>query len=433
MKAIATHFLKLQQLHPLINHELLTGKMKNNPNQPGKFDAVLGGQAPPPAESVVLGGVEGVKDRLKSTVVKARIAAVSEALNYGEIGLDLMIEALKDSASQVRRSAYRLLREKGGNKGKQALLDYDPWLFFTTFQDWKAVEFDPRVGITEPESTAYVVNIDQLKLLLQTPQATEITALKCHLIDGAYYEVSDEFYTFLDILVDASKQLSNLKALFIGDIDEDRYRKSRRGLSDISLILESYPNLELLQVRGFCYELECSILCHENLKTLIVETSVINDMAIYQICSLNLPALEYFELWLGRGYEQNINNTIDTLKPILFSESFPKLSYLGLRSSDYADEIASAVAESFFMAENPIIDHLAVLDLSMGNLTDSGLQNLLDQPEINQLHTLNISNNCVSLEMINNLSSMSFRLITDSQEELYDRNSGRSRYHTLHE
>lgn len=38
--------------------------MSENPNQPRVYDVVLGGQAPPPVEGVVLGGLEGVKSRL---------------------------------------------------------------------------------------------------------------------------------------------------------------------------------------------------------------------------------------------------------------------------------------------------------------------------------------------------------------------------------
>lgn len=35
-----------------------------DPNQPRENDAVLGGQYPPPASGVILGGLEGVKQRL---------------------------------------------------------------------------------------------------------------------------------------------------------------------------------------------------------------------------------------------------------------------------------------------------------------------------------------------------------------------------------
>jgi hypothetical protein len=54
---------------------------------------VLGGQVP--SGSAVLGGVEAVKRRLASAVEKQRIAALKEALKYGEAGLDLVIQAVE--------------------------------------------------------------------------------------------------------------------------------------------------------------------------------------------------------------------------------------------------------------------------------------------------------------------------------------------------
>ena len=56
--------------------------------QPKSQDAVLGGQSPPPLGGVVLGGIAGVKRRLASSAIAPRIAALREALNYGENGLE---------------------------------------------------------------------------------------------------------------------------------------------------------------------------------------------------------------------------------------------------------------------------------------------------------------------------------------------------------
>ena len=58
---------------------------------------------------LVLGGVVGVKRHLTSPVVEARVTALSDALNYGKAGLDLVIGALNDSSQQVQLSASRLL------------------------------------------------------------------------------------------------------------------------------------------------------------------------------------------------------------------------------------------------------------------------------------------------------------------------------------
>ncbi|MEH1895557.1 MAG: HEAT repeat domain-containing protein [Nostoc sp.] len=350
--------------------------MNNNYNQPREFDAVLGGEQQNQNYAVVLGGIAGVKNRLKSGIFEVQVAALADALNYGDAGLDLLIDALQYSSHKIHKIVVELLQETEG-KGKQALFGCEPWLFFTTLKDWKAEKFNSNTGITNPSETAYIVNIEQLKLLLQDPQVSQIEALICHLSGyDCYYEVSQDFYSYVDTLFEARQQLTNLNALFIGDCRDNHYKKSYIGVGDITLILEACPNLEVLHIRGCCNELECEKLQHNNLKTLIVETANISDVPIYRLCSLNLPALEYFELWMGRPSEHSSDNTIDSLKPILFSESFPNLSYLGLHS-DYADAIADAIAQSTFMAESPIFATLEVLDLSMGNLTDTGLNALI--------------------------------------------------------
>jgi hypothetical protein len=410
--------------------------MVDNQNQPREFDVVLGGESPP-VSSAVLGGIQGVKNRFASSEIKVKITAIEDALNYGEAGFDILIEALQDTSLKIHQAAANLLFDNAGEQGKQLLLGCKPEISFTTLKNWKAEEYNKDNGIKNPENTAYIVNFENFNFLLQDPQASKVEALICHLSDyRCRYEISRDFDSYIEALFENRDLLTNLKALFLGDCQNSKYKKSYLGLGDISLILKSYPNLEVLQIRGYCQELECEQQLHSNLKTLIIETLDISDVAIYQFCSLQLPALEYFELWMGRTYQHSCNQTIDSLKPILFGKSFPNLRYLGLRSSDYADAIAEAIHESSFMAESPIIDNLEVLDLSMGSMTDTGLESLINCESIANLHTLNISHNCVSPEFIEEVkqsSSFDCLLITHSQEEMVDRNCSASRYSVLHE
>ncbi|MGB3654319.1 MAG: tetratricopeptide repeat protein [Rivularia sp. (in: cyanobacteria)] len=92
------------------------------PQEPREYDAVLGGKNPPPVDGAVLGGIEGVKRRLVSKVVEVRVAALRDALNYGDAGLDLVIEALDDDSTLVEDAAVELLRTSKKNKAKLALL-----------------------------------------------------------------------------------------------------------------------------------------------------------------------------------------------------------------------------------------------------------------------------------------------------------------------
>lgn len=384
--------------------------MNNNSNQPRDYDAVLGGQAPPPVQGAVLGGIEGVKRRLASPMIEARIAALSEALKYGDAGLELAIAALKDPEKQVQRSAYLLLREREEPQVKQALREYKSWNLVerlhidgyprhaTTFAKRKVEEFDPEIGITDLVDTAYAVrgfdewnqNIyfsTQFERLLQDPQVNQLEALVIGLWDG----------DIVDTLVAAKDRLTNLKAIFIGDIISSECEISWIRQSDISPVLEAYPNLEVLQVRGGD-GLAFSPVRHDNLEALIVETGGLSRETIAQICSLDLPALNHLELWLGSD-NYGGDSSIADLKPILDDLVFPHLDYLGLRNSEYSNEIAEAVVNSL------LIDRVKVLDLSMGTLTEKGALALLDCPAVHQLDILNVSRNYLSEYAIIELSS----------------------------
>ena len=94
--------------------------MPENPKQPREYDAVLGGQNPP-IYAAVLGGIQGIKKRLASPILEVRIAALANAFNYGEQGLDLVLQALEDGSNQIKFAAYSLLKDREEAKVKQRL------------------------------------------------------------------------------------------------------------------------------------------------------------------------------------------------------------------------------------------------------------------------------------------------------------------------
>lgn len=99
--------------------------MANNLNYPKEYDAVMGGTNPPPIYGAVLGGIDGIKKRLASSVVEGQIAALSDALNYGDIGLDLALQALQDESMQVQLAAYSLLKDRQESRVKVQLESFD--------------------------------------------------------------------------------------------------------------------------------------------------------------------------------------------------------------------------------------------------------------------------------------------------------------------
>lgn len=89
--------------------------MSENFNQPREYDAVLGGQVPPPKDAAVLGGIEGVKRRLAiATSVEQQIIAVAEAFKYGEAGTNLVFQIINTESEKLQFTVSLLL-------GQQAL------------------------------------------------------------------------------------------------------------------------------------------------------------------------------------------------------------------------------------------------------------------------------------------------------------------------
>lgn len=159
--------------------------MENNPKEPRGYDAVLGGQNQIPVGSVVLGGMEGVKRRWDSAAIEPRIAALKDAINYGQPGLNIVINALHDESEQVRRVAYLLLRDRRETEVYRALQDF---VHYKLFDCIKTVKAGTNIAISpEGDAIAFLrgktiraIDTDSEQLLYtipKYPRAQELFAL----------------------------------------------------------------------------------------------------------------------------------------------------------------------------------------------------------------------------------------------------------------
>lgn len=99
-------------------------------NQPGSHDVVLSDRIAPPIGGIVLGGWEGLQRQFASPIAEQRIAALSQAVRYGEAGLELLIQALQDQAIPVQKAAYWNLRHRKEPSVRQALRTYEIYQLF---------------------------------------------------------------------------------------------------------------------------------------------------------------------------------------------------------------------------------------------------------------------------------------------------------------
>jgi hypothetical protein len=353
---------------------------------PHESDLVLGGQNPPPTNAAVLGGEAGKRQKLK---YKHNFAKENKFWSNFEY------------------------------------LNGLPHSHANRFADRQVVNFEAGIKIILPQTKAYSFReyndsdtfTSKWYSLLAYPRRDKIEALVFGSVD---LEIE-----LISVIANAKKELKNLKAIFIGDIEDSECMiSSLPCYGEISSVLQSYDQLEFLHIRcnqgrngrtgeklpeGFKF---CQPLRHDRLKVLRIESSGLNRQTLIDISQLTLPKLEYLELWTGSP-EYGANSSVKDLMPIINGEKFPNLKYLGLKNCDYTDDIAFALSES------PILEKLIELDLSMGTLGDDGLFELLNSPNIEYLATLNVSHNFITMDFIKNMLptfNLNCELIVDRQE-----------------
>ena len=216
------------------------------------------------------------------------------------------------------------------------------------------------------------------------------------------------------------KSFPNLKAIFFGDVTQEQNEISWIENGDMSPLLESFPDLEMLRVRGGT-SLAFKKPKHQKLRALGIEAGGLNKSAVSQLCKAKFPNLEYLEIWLGTqdyGGDCRVND----LQPILKGKLFPKLKYLGLRNSEIVDDICGVIVSS------PIINQLETLDLSLGTMTDEGGKALLSLPTDAKLKRVNLQYHFMSPKMLKELKKLPFTLNVKDRQEAEDWGDGEERF-----
>ncbi|MGR6923447.1 STM4015 family protein [[Actinomadura] parvosata] len=196
-------------------------------------------------------------------------------------------------------------------------------------------------------------------------------------------------------LAENADRLPELRSIFLGAMTFEQSEISWIQQTDVTPLLEAYPKLERLEVRGGS-GLAFSPLRHEGLRVLRVETGGLPAQVVRGIGASDLPALEHLELWFGvedYGGDSAVGDCAD----ILSGQRLPALRYLGLQNSPFADELAAAVAAA------PVVARLEALSLSMGSLGDEGAEALLSGQPLTHLRRLDLHHNYLTGAMAERL------------------------------
>ncbi|MEU4831075.1 STM4015 family protein [Streptosporangium sp. NPDC023615] len=257
----------------------------------------------------------------------------------------------------------------------------------------------PVAGETAWRLSVHVYDDDetlagQFARFVETVETTEVKAIIIGGWGEAYEETSAEI---VRLLTENAARLPALRSLFLGAMEAEECEISWIRQSDVTPLLEAFPLLERLEVRGGS-DLVFRPVRHEHLKVLRFEAGGLPAAVVRAVAESDLPALEYLELWLGTS-EYGGDATVTDLEAILSGERLPALRHLGLQNSEIQDEVAAAVAAA------PVVARLESLDQSMGVLTDEGAEALLSGQPLTHLRRLDLHHHFMTDPMVERLTA----------------------------
>ncbi len=272
----------------------------------------------------------------------------------------------------------------------------------TTFDGLPVMAYEPGMALPEdvdPAAVAWRIATDYdgehpfercLSGLLEQPWAGQIRAL----VVGEWGK-SYEKHPPIGNLVAAADTLTNLTALFLGEMTRDENEVSWINQTDVTPLLTAYPELRVLRVRGG-EGLALRAGTYPNLRELAFETDGLPNQVVHAVGESEFPDLTHLELWLGLAVYGG-DAGVDGLTPILTGTRLPTLASLALRNSMVADQIAVSLAGA------PIVAQLSTLDLSLGTLSDAGAAALLGGQPLTHLTRLDLHHHFLSKDMMRRL------------------------------
>ncbi|HEX7640372.1 MAG TPA: STM4015 family protein, partial [Burkholderiaceae bacterium] len=224
-----------------------------------------------------------------------------------------------------------------------------------------------RLAFDHDDDTSMVERLEQF---LQAADPAGVTAL----VFGDWedsYDAPPE--AVLDLLCRRAADLPALRALFVGDMTYEECEISWIKQADYTWVLEAFPALQVLRIRGSDGLVLPADAAHAQLRELVIECGGLPKSVLERLAGARLPALERLELWLGTD-EYGFDGDLDDVRAAVDALRSPRLRELALRDAEIADEVAAWLAGEDWVAQ------LSVLDLSLGTLGDAGAQALLASP-----------------------------------------------------
>ncbi|KJV35262.1 STM4015 family protein [Luteibacter yeojuensis] len=226
------------------------------------------------------------------------------------------------------------------------------------------------------------------------------------LVIGVWSEAYDKGPEgYLDGLIARRGELSNLKALFVGDMTFEDCEISWIIQAPYNALLDAFPGLAALRVRGSS-KLGLEPFEHAGLQELAIECGGLPSDIVDAIAASTLPALHTLELWLGDD-NYGFDGDLALYQRLLGAIDPGRLRHLGLRDASITDELA------VWLAGETWLGSLDTLDLSLGTIGDVGAKALCESPNLGRLQRIDLSHHYISEAWQQKLAALPCTVVLD--------------------
>ncbi len=241
-----------------------------------------------------------------------------------------------------------------------------------------------------------------------------------YVVEMAFMSNGDPNENDLQDIIDllGKKAPPTLRKLTFGDnVDQISWHHT----GNLGKLWKGVPNLRILEIETG--EFDVGKMVAPALERAVFITGGLSKSCGKNIANAVMPNIKHLEIYYGDdGYGGDC--TVKDVRPLLDRSDLKHLTYLGLKNSEFANDIARALPGA------KVLKTLKTLDLSLGTMTDEGAKALAAAKDsLAHLECLDLTRNYLTKDGIKLVKSICPKVITDKQEKPSDWGGGELHYY----
>ena len=209
---------------------------------------------------------------------------------------------------------------------------------------------------------------------------------------------------------------ANIETLRLGDVSGS-VDLAHHPLGELAVIGAEFTRVRTLTLRGIQFSFDELPL--PRLETCVVETCALGSGTLRSIVGREPRTnLERLELWTGSA-DYGCDVTAEDLAVLFDAKHFPALESLGIMNCEVIDDVCRMLPSA------GILPQLKTLDLSLGTLTDDGVDTIVNNIDaFKHLSSFNVDDNYLSTDMVARLREALGPALTHNQSKEPDEYQG---------